>query len=233
MKSEKTIRSRVIYRILLFVLIFSPLAFGTVEPWSYAIMESLSIAALFLFFLKISSKNEPVFYNVPGLIPLLCLLAYVLFQLVPLPSSVVALISPVRYQIQKETIGAFEQINWISLTINRKATLMEFFRIAAYTVFYVLTVQMMTRKKYFKRTITAVIAFASLLSFFSLIQYFLPNNRIYWLREVPQLARPFGPYVNRNHYAGLMGMLFPVILSMFLYYKPEVAFESLDRKSVV
>lgn len=217
---------------MLFVLISSALAFGTTENWSYAIMESLCLIALLLFFIKIASRKEQDFYNVPGLIPLLCFLAYMLFQIIPLPAAIIELISPARYQIQKETVNVFEQSNWFSLTINKKATLMEFFRITAYMAFYVITVQLMTKKEYLRKTVIAVIVFASLLSFFSLIQYFLSNNKIYWLREVPALARPFGPYVNRNHYVGLMGMLFPVILSMFLYYKPTVRYGSLREKIV-
>ncbi|OGW27349.1 MAG: hypothetical protein A2X59_07350 [Nitrospirae bacterium GWC2_42_7] len=232
MKNNKIIRSKIIFRIFLFVLIFSPLAFGTVEPWSYTFMESLSIAALFLFFLKTASSKEPVFYNMPGIIPLLFLLGYILFQLVPLPSAFVALISPERYQIQKETVGAFEQLNWISLTINKKATLMEFFRIAAYAAFYIVTVQLLTKKELLKKTITVVIYFAAFMSFFGILQFILSNNKIYWVRELTKGGAPFGPYVNHNHYAGLMGMLFPLVLSQFLYHKPKITDNSFRERIV-
>jgi hypothetical protein len=40
------------YYIFLFLLIFTPLAFGTVELWSLAIMEALSFAAALLYFCK-------------------------------------------------------------------------------------------------------------------------------------------------------------------------------------
>ena len=35
--------------ILFFLIVFAPLAFGTVEPWSYAVMEILTALGLFFF----------------------------------------------------------------------------------------------------------------------------------------------------------------------------------------
>ncbi len=43
---------------------------------------------------------------------------------------------------------------------------------------------------------------------------------MYGIRELTGGGLPFGPYVNRNHYAGLMGMIFPMIMGLFLYYRP-------------
>ena len=40
----------------------------------------------------------------------------------------------------------------------------------------------------------------------------------------------FGPYVNRNHYAGLMEMVFPLILGLFLFYIPQVRYGTLREK---
>ena len=37
-------------------------------------------------------------------------------------------------------------------------------------------------------------------------------------------------FVNRNHYAGLAGMLFPVVLGVFLSYRPRVQYTSLLKK---
>jgi len=61
--------------IYLFLLIFSPLAFGVVELWSRAIMEGLSFLALSIFFVDQAIHKRP-FYRVPGIIPLLLLLAF-------------------------------------------------------------------------------------------------------------------------------------------------------------
>jgi O-antigen ligase/Tfp pilus assembly protein PilF len=93
-------------------------------------------------------------------------------------------------------------------------------------------VQLLTKKEVMRKTILAISVFAALLSFFGILQHATSNNKIFWLRELTQGGSPFGPYVNRNHYAGLMGMIFPLLVSLFLYYKPEVKYGSLRERIV-
>lgn len=221
--------TKIAFAIFIFVLIFAPLAFGTVEQWSLTVMETFSILAFFLLLLENLKHKDSSLYEIPGVIPLLLLLAYILIQLIPLPSGIIKVISPETYNLYRDT-SINEPQTWITLSINKKATLMEFFRIAAYVAFYILAVQLLTKKDILKKTIAVVVIFASLLSFLGLLQHILSNNKIYWLRELTQGGTPFGPYVNRNHYAGLMEMIFPLVLSLFLFYKPHVTYNSFREK---
>jgi O-antigen ligase len=59
------------------------------------------------------------------------------------------------------------------------------------------------------------LAFATAL--FGIIQYFTWNGKIYWVRELTQGGEFFGPYVNRNHFAGLMELLIPIGLCMLIF----------------
>ena len=223
--------TRGIFILFIFILIFAPLAFGTVEPWSLTIIEICSLLAFLLLLLGKLQSKETFFYEIPGSIPLLCLLALIGIQLVPLPGSIIRIISPETYNIYKDTIFLYEPMQWVSLSINKKATLMEFLRVTAYIVFYVLTVQVLSKKDALKKTVTILTIFASLLSLFAILQHLLPNNKIYWIRELTLGGSPFGPYVNRNHYAGLMEMIFPLVLSLFLFYKPRSTYKSLRDKT--
>lgn len=56
--------------------------------------------------------------------------------------------------------------------------------------------------------------FGFLLAVFAIMQNVSPNGAIYWTFEPHQSASFFGPYVNRNHYAGLMEMLIPIPVIM-------------------
>lgn len=207
------------FRLFLFILIFTPLAFGTVHQWSLTILECLSIGALLIFLISLINKKDLTLYEIPGIVPLLCLWAYFVLQIIPLPSFVVRFVSPETYKIYAETVGIIEPTTWISLSIHKKSTLLELFRFSGYIAFYVLTIQLLTNKDLLKKTISVVIIFSSLLAFYALIQHFFgSSNKIYWLKETYG-ASPFGPFVNRNHYAGFMGMLFPVALGIFLALK--------------
>ena len=48
-------------------------------------------------------------------------------------------------------------------------------------------------------------------------QHFTGGGKIYGLRELHMGGEPFGPYVNRNHFAGLMELLVPVGLSLLAF----------------
>jgi O-antigen ligase/Tfp pilus assembly protein PilF len=221
---------RNIFRIYIFVLIFSPLAFGTVERWSLTIMETLSLLAVGLLIMNNIRRKASFFYDVPGTVPLMLFLSYMLVQLVPLPPGLLLLVSPGTYAVYHDTVWTTGPLTWLPLSLNRKATLSEFFRIASYAAFYVLTVQLLVKKDLLKRTVVLIIVFVSALSFFGIVQHFLSNNKIFWIRELTQGGVPFGPYVNRNHYAGLVGMIFPLALSLFLFYRPGFRYGALRER---
>ncbi len=50
---------------------------------------------------------------------------------------------------------------------------------------------------------------------FAVLQGMAPNGKVYWIRTLEQGGLVYGPYVNHNHYAGLMEMLtpFPLVLA--------------------
>ncbi len=223
--------TEIILILFLFILIFSPLAFGTVELWSLTIMETASVSALIMLLLRNLKDKDRSLFEIPGIIPLLFLLTYVLLQAVPLPPDIIRIISPETYNLYKETMLVDQAgESWMSLSINKKAALMSFFQLAAYISFYVLTVQLLTKRDNLMKTVTIIVIFASILALFGILQHILSNNKIYWVRKLAQGGSLFGPYVNRNHYAGLMGMLFPLVISLFLFNKPHVTHKSVRDK---
>ena len=42
------------------------------------------------------------------------------------------------------------------------------------------------------------------------------NGKLYWFRELRESSYPFGPFVNRNHFAGLMELIAPLGLALLL-----------------
>ncbi len=215
-----------IYWLFIFALVFAPLAFGTVEEWSLAVMETAALVAFGLYLSGGRAKKPS--YAIPGIVPLLLLLAFVCLQCVPLPSTLVRLISPGAASLYN-TAGAGGPAAWHPLSVNVKGTVTEFFRLASYIAFYALTVQLLSRRELLKRTVSLIAIFASLLSLLAVLQRALSNNRIFWIREVT-IGTPFGPYVNPDHFAGLMEMMFPVVLGLFLFYKPAVSYGTLRER---
>jgi O-antigen ligase len=59
-----------------------------------------------------------------------------------------------------------------------------------------------------------IVAYTFLLALFAIFQFFSSHGLIYWMVEGPGWT--FGPYVNHNHYAGLMEMLIPLMVASLL-----------------
>jgi O-antigen ligase len=54
--------------------------------------------------------------------------------------------------------------------------------------------------------------FGFLVSFFAILQHLTSNGKLYWFREIRSGGLPFGPYVNRNHFAGFAELILPLAL---------------------
>ncbi len=212
--------SNFIYKLFALLIVFTPLAFGTVEAWSLAFMEITSCLTLVLLIIK-NLKNNEALLSVPALMPLVLFLGYILFQIIPLPFFIVKFLSPGAAAINQHAPGVSEN-SWIPLSIHPKATLSEFFRFASYAAFYVLTVQLLKNRVYLKTTILVITIFGALLSFSSILQFYLTNDMALWFRHVPKNSMIVGPYICHNHYAGLMEMIFPVVLAFFFFHRPRL-----------
>ncbi|MCP4297810.1 MAG: O-antigen ligase family protein, partial [Proteobacteria bacterium] len=223
---------KTVFRGYLSLLIFAPLAFGATELWSLTLLETSAIGLTLLYLIH-QWLREKKFYHTPGLLPLLLFLLYILFQLLPLPHWVFQLLSPETLTNYQNTIAVTEPSSWFSLSINKKATISEFYRYAAYISFYFLTVQILTSHKKLDLTVNTLLTFAPVLSTFAIIQYYTSKDTIYWLREVPVNSIIFGPYVNHNHFAGLIEMILPIAVAMFLCLKPRISYVMTWREKIL
>jgi O-antigen ligase len=57
-----------------------------------------------------------------------------------------------------------------------------------------------------------VMGFGFLVAIFGILQQLTFNGKLYWFREMRYGGIPFGPYVNRNHFAGFIELVIPVAL---------------------
>lgn len=213
-------------------LIFAPLAFGSVETWSIAIVQLLICITALLYFshLRINSSS---FLKVPGIFPLLLLLGFMLLQLLPLPTSLVRIMAPDIFQAYAPLLSLDHGNNWIPLTVNQKATLLEFLRISCYSLFYILTVQMLREGETLRKTVKVVVWLAIGIAFLAIIQKFSSPHAIYWFRPTPANSGTVGPWIYHNHYAGFMEMLCPLALALFLFHRPNVHYRESLRAKVV
>ena len=105
-------------------------------------------------------------------------------------------------------LGVLGLVQVVALSLDREAT-----SGTTLAVFSVLAASLIAANFFDTRLrlsllVNVLVVFGMGLALFALAQYFTFDGRIYWVRPTPFSA--FGPFPNRNHYAGYMEMLAPL-----------------------
>jgi O-antigen ligase len=168
------------------LLVVAILSFGAVEPWSMSILE-VGAAVLFL--------------------------AWATRQF--LSGEIKIRSSPLYLPAALFGLAVILQLTF-NLTAYRYATLIASFEYVAYGILLFLTVQSLLNAQCSKAVTWIFILFGFALATFALTQNLTSSGKIYWVRIPRTGGAIFGPYVNRDHYAGLMEMLCPVPIVLSL-----------------
>jgi O-antigen ligase len=91
-------------------------------------------------------------------------------------------------------------------------TLVELLNYISYGLLAFVMLQAMSGSDHGKLLAYTFTAFGLAVAVFALLQYFTSDGKLFWTVRVPAQALFFGPYVNHNHYAGLMELLIPFAL---------------------
>jgi O-antigen ligase len=162
------------------LLLFGPLAFGAVEPWSIFLLEA---GAALLFGLwayqQYLSPHFEIISN-PLFPPMLVFAGLVLLQLV-----------------LRRSAYRYETLSHAQLYL-------------AYAILCFLMVQTLRRTSDLTRLAVTFSVYGFAVALFALAQSLSSNGKLYWLRTPRFGGWIYGPYVNHNHYAGLMELLLPI-----------------------
>jgi O-antigen ligase/tetratricopeptide (TPR) repeat protein len=212
--------------LLMALLVLPPLTYyGIDRQLTLTFMEFGSGLLLLLCFYR-SLRQKKSFLKAPGLLFLSGFCVLILLQLVPLPPALLSLLSPLAYEHYQGSVWLLDPQAWMPLSVLPKATLSEFLRILSQLFIYWVTVQLLDSKQRLQKVALFLCCAAGIYAFFGLLQFFAPGARILWVFSIwPEvLSHPFGGYVNGNHYAGLMEMLFPLTLTCFFLFAPAVGY---------
>jgi O-antigen ligase len=103
----------------------------------------------------------------------------------------------------------------LGLTVDPDATKEGLLLLTAYFAVFLVVINEDWSEAYILRTGLYMATLGFAIALFGIIQASTWNGKIYWVREIA-LGTPFGPYVNHNHFAGLMEMLAPFTFGLAL-----------------
>jgi O-antigen ligase len=164
------------------LVVLGVLSHGAVEDWARAILET-GAALLLLFWAARAFFRTDVEIVVSPLLP---------------PLIVLALIVVAQFVLHR-TVSLFN-------------TRVELQLLVTYIVILFLASQAFREPDDWKGFIWFLMFFGFVVAIFGILQQLTFNGKLYWFREMRYGGIPFGPYVNRNHFAGFIGLVIPVAL---------------------
>lgn len=212
---------RILSWTLTLLLLFTPLAFGTVEVWSIAVAELLVLFMGAVWFAQMIRDGRIHIDRTPFTVLILAFLALMLFQMLPLPMNAIRLLSPAAHSVYSVAASALNlQVEWRTLSLDPVATREELLRVLTYAMLFWIVLNRFREREQVERVIVTIIGVGFFLAVFAIIHTYSSNGKLYWIRETAQGGEPFGPYVNRNHFAGYMEIALPLTIGYILAQSP-------------
>lgn len=172
---------------LLFLFAFSVLAFGAVEIWSGSIVE-IGASLLFIGWAVLVLVDDRIkIYWSPLNGPLLLLFGIGLAQL-----------------LLRATPYPF-------------LTRLELLKLAAYLLIFFLSTQAFRQRRDLTNLVWFLILLCFSVSLLGIVQHFTSDAKIYGFRTLTAGGDPFGPFVNRNHFAGFVELTLPAGLALLIF----------------
>ncbi len=167
------------------LLAFAVLSFGAVEEWSQAVLEVGAAVLLVVWTIKQYRIRAEQLTIPPEFLPL-CVFALVVVVQLGFP----------RFH----------------LTASRYYTRVELQLLVTYLIVIFLMSQVFIRRAHWRVFVWFLMSLGFFVSIFGILQHLTFNGKLYWFRVMRFGGIPFGPYVNRNHFAGFAEMIIPIAL---------------------
>ncbi len=166
------------------LLVFAVLTDGGVPDWSTAVLE-IGAAVLFVFWGIVAVRQRQIDLRPNWLyLPVLGLIAFCLVQ------------------------------KFFGLSVYPYATKIELLKWIAYFALAFLAVEAFRTPAQSKSLAVFLVSFGFLVALFAIVQRYTFNGKLYWFVPLPQSSEPFGPLVDRDHFAGFVELTAPFGLAM-------------------
>src|SRR5579863_579971 len=168
------------------LLIFGPIAFGAVEPWSIFIVETGAVILSAVGLAKQWFDGE----------------INILWNPLFLPMAAFGVVIALQFVLR--------------VSVYRHDSIAQAMLYCAYGMLCFLANQNLLRASQARKVALILALFGVTIACLALLQGVAPNGKLYWVRQPRLGGWIYGPYVNHNHYAGLMELLAPVPLIISL-----------------
>lgn len=197
---KQTWASSSVFLLLCLAIVMTTLAYGTVHSWTLAIFQATAALVILFWALDAWQSGTLRISRNPLQLPLVGLLLVGIIQLLPLGSPAA-------------TDGALSTTPVRSLSFDQYSTRLVVIKIAALMIYFAAALAFTDSPRRLRLLVHTITIFGFALALFGLVQHFANPTTIYWIRELPQ-STPFGPFINRHHFAGYMELTMALPLGL-------------------
>ena len=194
-----TIPNRIAYFLLIFTVIFTTVAYGTVHQPVIALFYFLVAAMVILWAIDGFVSGAVLISRSTLQIPIYAAALYGLIQIVP--------------------FGWYSEngVDGIPRTISLDpySTQTNALHLLALGLLFSVMLTLLNSAKRIKRVVTIITVFGFIFAFFAILQGVLSPTKIYGIYE-RQFAQPYGSFVNRHNFAAYMEMTIALPLAMVM-----------------
>lgn len=225
--------------VIIFLLLISSLfLFGTVEIWSFAIMQILTAILGFISIAKgLFNRNYYLFYF-KGTILFLLLLLILVIQIVPLNKNYAASINPNKLEIINDFNSTFTRVSnsltlsnyWVkelldksikkfneeyrkTISITPYRTKLSILKLIAYFIIFISIFHWLTERKYSSALIIMIIVTGFIGAFIGFINNFVDKEKILFMRDASTYPF-FAPFYNANSFSAYELLIIPLSLGV-------------------
>lgn len=205
-----------------------PLLFGSVEPLVWSIYSGAMSGVFLLTWWR--EKIDLDFFKSPLLIfSLGFFLAYTLFQSMPLPVRLIGYLNPRQYRLLAESSTIIASVTeWRPISYAWRNSLAWWIFLISLMLFAVVLRNRMKDKKNLLLIVWSMLGLAMLEAVYGLIQTLIPTMGVLWADVHAYLGDARGTFINRNHFAGFMEMVWPLGLALIFIMAGEKRSKSIN-----
>ncbi len=213
--------------ILIFLLIFTPIAFGSMELWAFSLMELGILLMIVLWAIQTTIRHAPrgmhgspephmvqgASTHLPIYAVLSLFLLLILLQMLPLPPGIVKVISPKTFALRQQLLMTNDQLLMTTFSFVPFATKIEFLKWLTLSGLFFFLLNWRNSNKDVIPLIIIIMFVGIAESLYGMLEFF--SGHRYILNLDMKISSVTGTFINRNYFAGYLLMVIPLSVGYF------------------
>jgi hypothetical protein len=202
---------------ILFIIGTIPIIFAAVQPWVWSVYSIFMVVAFLIFLWQDRIRLSLL----PGLrvnLTVVLFFTVTLFLSLPLPGYILSYLSPVRFQaLTNSRVLLNSPPTWQTLSYSPQVAFSWWVFLISLCLFFLTVRSLCADAKILKRIVCVMMGVAMIEALYGLIQALVPTLGVLWVDYVKAyMGDARGTFINRNHFAGFIEMVWPLALGFTL-----------------